>query len=187
MEFNSDIKKFTIYADVRIADGADDVYPLGYGFVQNNRSLGVFPSNDFYLPIFLTKIYDYCTYVDIKKDDTPYYIERQNINPFFIEVDFFSTIQRNGLRNGSQLTIDMISYIKSRNVSGETGVPLSNYPNTVSGNQAIRDWFTNIGYAQLPWDKGGTYETTLDDIEKVSYLLDTIRGKARALNIDINK
>ena len=72
-------------------------------------------------------------------------------------------------------------------MSGETGAPLSSYPNTISGNQAIRDWFENIGYWELPWDKGGSFETTLDDIEKVSYLLDTIRGKARILNIDIQK
>jgi len=162
-------------------------FPSGYGFVQKNKTVGPNPPNDFYLPIFLTKIYDYCTYVDIKVDDTPYYIERQNINPYYIEVDFFSTVQRNGLRTGAQLTTNMISYIKSRNMSGVTGVPLSSYPNTVSGNQAIRDWFENVGYFMLPWDKGGTYETTLDDIEKVSYLLDTIRGKARILNIDIQK
>jgi len=225
MEFNSDIKKFTIYVqtspfntldlgnptkgpsnapnsvnEVVLAPinkfnlseetPAEDVFiptSSSYAFVQNDKSLGLFPPNDFHLPIFLTKIYDYYKYVDVKKDDTPFYIERQNINPFFIEVDFFSAIFRNGLRQGNQLTIDMIEYIKSRNMSGETGAPLSSYPNTISGNQAIRDWFENIGYFMLPWDKGGSFETTLDDIEKVSYLLNTIRGKARLLNIDIQK
>jgi hypothetical protein len=162
-------------------------FPSGYGFVQKDKTIGPNPPNDFYLPIFLTKIYDYCTYVDIKADDTPFVIERQNINPFYIEVDFFTTVNRNGLRTGAQLTTNMIAYIKSRNMSGETGAPLSSYPNTISGNQAIRDWFENIGYWELPWDKGGSFETTLDDIEKVSYLLDTIRGKARILNIDIQK
>lgn len=185
MEFNSDIKKFKVY--VQTTPVENDAFPLGYGFVQDDKTVGINPPNDFYLPIFLTKIYDYCTYVDVKADNTPVYVERQEVNPYFIEVDFFSNVQRNGLRTGAQLTTSMISYIKSRNMSGETGIPLSSYPNTVAGNQVIRDWFENVGYWMLPWDKGGTFETTLDDIEKVSYLTDTIRGKARLLKIDINK
>jgi hypothetical protein len=157
-------------------------FPSGYGFVQKDKTVGPNPPSDFHLPIFLTKIYDYCTYVDIKEDDAPFFIERQNVNPFYIEVDFFTNIQRNGLRTGDQLTPDMLAYIKTRNVSGETGYPILLY-----ADNDIRTWFTNVGYFELPWDKGGSFETTLEDIEKISYLTDTIRGKARLLSIDIQK
>ena len=174
----------SIANDVALADTAYNfsIYPSGYGFVQNNKSIGPNPPNDFYLPIFLNKTYDYYAYVDTKVNAVDFNVPRQVVNPYFIEVDFFSTVQRNGLRLGSQLTPNMITYIKSRNMSGETGIPLSSY-----SNANLQTWFTNIGYWELPWDKGGSFQTTLDDIENVDYLMGTIRGKARFNNIDINK
>jgi len=47
-----------------------------------------------WLPILLTRTYDHYEYVNTKRDDFIETIVRQEINPYFIEIDFFTTINR---------------------------------------------------------------------------------------------
>jgi len=171
MNFDTDIEKFEIYAQTTPRTD----FPSGYGFVYSDRTVGSNPENDFILPVFLRKTYNYYEYVDVKKDDTIIPIPRQEINPYFIEFSFFDDIQRVGLQNGYQLTNSMVDFIKTRraDISGRT-------------DQDIRIWFENYGYYELPWNKGTSIETTLAEIENNGILLDTIIGKAKLFDITIN-
>lgn len=171
MEFNTDINKFEIFAQTTPNSG----FTSGVGFVYSNRSVGANPEKDFLIPVFLKKKYNYYEYTDVKKDDTIIPIQRQEINPYFIEFSFFDDIERVGLQNGYQLTNTMVEFIKTRrmDMSGKT-------------DQEVRQWFENYGYYDLPWNKGTSSETTLAEIENNGILLDTISGKAKIFNITIN-
>lgn len=171
MEFSKDLNKFEIYVQTTPVD----YFTTGYGFVYSDKSVNANPENDFILPIFLTKKYNYYEYVDVKKDDTIIPIQRQNVNPYFIEYSFFDDVSRVGLKEGYQLTNTMVDFIRTRraDISGST-------------DQQIREWFDKFGYYELPWNKGTSLETTLAQIEENGVLLDTIIGKAKLLNIDIN-
>lgn len=171
MDFSTDTDKYELYVQTALDSG----FTSGYGFVYSDRSVHSGPESDFILPVFLKKTYNYYEYVDVKKDDTILPIQRQEINPFFIEFSFFDDVQRVGLQNGYQLTNTMVEFVKSRraDVSGRT-------------DQEVRQWFNDFGYFELPWNKGSTNETTLAEIENNGILLDTITGKAKIFNITIN-
>ncbi len=67
------------------------------GFVQPNGILSGQNTSDFYIniPIYLSyKLYN--EYINIDKDKTTTIINRQNINPFFIELGFFNSIKATG-------------------------------------------------------------------------------------------
>jgi len=72
MNNNKNIVKKTLYLDHRVLD--------------DNRK-------DFLIPILLTRTYGINEYVDVKKDNYQYIIERQDINPYYIEFGFFDTIK----------------------------------------------------------------------------------------------
>ncbi len=171
MKFDTDIDKFELYVQTTpITDSSH-----GYGFVYRDRSVNSNPENDFIVPIFLKKTYNYYEYVDVKKDDTIIPIQRQEVNPYFIEYGFFDDIQRVGIQNGYQLTNTMVDFVRTRraDISGRT-------------DQEIRIWFDSFGYYELPWNKGTSSETTLAEIENNGILIDTISGKAKLFNITIN-
>ena len=172
MEFTTEAEKYELYVQTTPYSS----FTSGYGFVYSDRSVGVKPENDFTLPIFLKKTYNYYEYVDVKQDDTIVPIERQNINPFFIELSFFENVDSVGVISGSQLTTLMISFIRTRrpDVSAMT-------------DTNIRNWFDITGYYELPWNKGSNTETTISEIENIDPIPSTIRGKANIYNITINK
>ena len=130
---------------------------------------------DFVVPIFLKKRYDYYEYVDVKRDNTIVPINRQEVNPYFIEFSFFDSVERIGLQNGYQLTNSMVEFIRTRrsNLNGMT-------------DQQVREWFDKYGFYELPWNKGEANETTLAEIETQGILLNTITGRAQLFNITIN-
>lgn len=67
------------------------------GFVQPNGILSGQNTSDFYInvPIYLSyKTHD--EYINIDRDKTTTIINRQNINPFFIELGFFGSIKATG-------------------------------------------------------------------------------------------
>ncbi len=67
------------------------------GFIQPNGILSGQNTSDFYLniPVNLTyKTYD--EYINVDKDKTIMVFQRQEINPFFIELGFFSSIKATG-------------------------------------------------------------------------------------------
>lgn len=66
---------------------------------------------DYYLPVLLTRNCEVFEYVDIKKDEKKYVIDRQNINPYFVELGFFDGISRIKTNNGDDLSQKMVSYL----------------------------------------------------------------------------
>lgn len=64
------------------------------GIVQPNGSVGTHNSSDFYINMPITRKYKrFDDYVNIDKDPFKTKIERQNINPLFLELAFFETIK----------------------------------------------------------------------------------------------
>lgn len=174
MEYSLDnIHNFTIFAKTSPDSGST----LGYGFVHEvpNRAIFSYPDSDFYLPIFLTRTGNLLDYVDITHDQTIFTIERQEINPWFIEFGFFDTIKRNKVNQGSDLTLIMLNYIRTVR------------PDIASLNDTdLKTWFDITGRYQLPWNQGTPTETDLDVLEKISLLNQDIISKAYFFNIDIN-
>lgn len=151
---------------------------LGYGFVHEGqvRTIHSYPESDFYLPVFITRTESLVEYVEVTQDDTIFYMERQEFNPWFIEFSFFDTIKRNKINEGIDLTSDMLTMIKS--VRPE----ISSYIDS-----DIRNWFDNIGKNEIPWNKGQIGETNLDTLDQISLINENIVSKAFYYKIDINK
>lgn len=155
----------------------DSGMTLGYGFIHEgqNRTLSPLPQNDFFLPVFLTKTEKLLEYVDITKDDTVFVMQRQEVNPWFIEFEFFDTIKRNKVNEGANLTNIMLNYIRSvrPDVSALIDIDLKN-------------WFDTIGRYELPWNKNESNETNLNDLDRISLINQNIISKSFFLKIDIN-
>lgn len=65
------------------------------GIVQNNGSVNNQNESDFYINIPLTRTYKkFDDYVNVDKDPFRTIINRQQINPYFIELNFFETIKQ---------------------------------------------------------------------------------------------
>jgi len=173
MEENSK-NKITLF----VKTGFDSGSTLGYGFIHEGpiRTLEALPQNDFFIPLFLTSTNSYYDYVNITHDDTIFKMERQEFNPFFIEFGFFDGIKRNKVNNGEDLTAIMINYIRL------VRPDISNFTNI-----EVKKWFDEIGKYELPWNKGESNETNLDDLDKISLLMQNIISKANFLDININK
>lgn len=177
--FSDNIHKFKIFQKTYL----DPTMPLGYGFAHGNKNkfLSPNPEKDFYLPIFITRTSNLMEYVDVTRDDTIFTMQRQEINPWFIEFSFFDTIKRNKVNNGADLTAGaglttMINFIRSVR------------PEIATFSDAnVRAWFDNIGKFEFPWNKGGANQTDLDTLDKLAYLNTNIISKAFKYGIDINK
>lgn len=170
MEKIDNIPQYQIYVDV------EKVAPGCWDFIYDDGSRKRFPEFDFYLPLFLTKTYELHEYVQVNKDDRIQVIERQEFNPFFIEFGFFDSIERNKVNHGSELTSAMLDFIRLRR---EDVAALN--------DNDLRTWFDEIGINEFPWNKGTSNETTIDDIDEVSFVAGHIISKAKQFNIDINK
>jgi len=172
MKLSKDIQKHQMYVKTLSNTGTT----RGYVFVYPNGSLHMNPQNDFYLNIFLTKTTEIDEYVDIQKDDTIYVINRQNINPYFIELGFFNSVDRIKVNEGSQLTSTMIEYIKTIEPDVQN-----------LSDSHIRTWFNNIGINKFSKKKEGSSDTILDDLEKLEILWNSIISKSEYYPIKINK
>ncbi len=152
--------------------------PEGYGFVHEGsvRTLKSYPQSDFYLPIFITKTENLLDYVDVSHDNSIFVMERQEVNPFFIEFSFFDNIKRNKVNEGADLTNIMLNYIRS--VRPDVANLL---------DSELKNWFDNIGRYELPWNKGEANQTDLDNLDKISQVNQNIISKANFFNIAINK
>ena len=174
MEYSLDnIHNFTIFAQTSPDSGST----LGYGFIHEgaNRAIFPYPDTDFYLPVFITRTSNLLDYVDITHDQTIFTMERQEINPWFIEFGFFDTIKRNKVNKGSDLTIIMLNYIRTIR------------PDVASlNNTDLKAWFDATGRYQLPWNANTPTQTDLNTLEKISLLTQDIISKAFFYNIDVN-
>lgn len=173
MTFDSDVNKYEIYAHVVKVDNIAS----GYGFLHSNNQAYEHIENDVIIPIFLTRKNDYSEYVDIKLSDPITSVDRQQVDPYFIELGFFDGLQTGELRKGYQLSSAAITYIKERRVDVAS----------MSSSQ-IRTWYDTIGYLELPWNiNDSDLKTTVYDIENNNTTVATIVGKAKVYNININK
>lgn len=144
-------------------------------------------NNDIYINLFLFKSFEINDYVNIKKDESTYEIERQLINPFFIELDFFNDIKRIKINKNTDLTENMKSIL------------LSSYTETINNsiyNGNVENWFSDIGYNILinettskidPVTGKKTTENGIDKLEKSELHVDSITSKAYFFPISINK
>ena len=62
------------------------------GIIQPNKTYGTQNYSDFYITVPLYKTSKLIDYINIYKDTFKTQINRQLINPYFIELDFFKTI-----------------------------------------------------------------------------------------------
>lgn len=170
MDKIDNIPQYKIYVD------AEKVAPGCWEFILDDGSRSFFPKYDFQVPIFLTRTYDIYEYVQINKDEEIVPIERQEFNPFFIEFGFFDTIERNRVNRGEELTSAMLNFIRLRRQDI-----------SALDDNDLKKWFNDIGINEFPWNKGTALETTLDDIDEVSFVSEHIVSKAKFFNIDVNK
>ncbi len=165
------LPKTVIYVDVR----PTSAYTQGYAFVDG-QAISEIPFSDFWLSIPLFKSYTIMDYVDVQKDDRIQKIERQEINPFYLEYKFFDDIVKNKVNHGSELTDAMVNFILSKR-------------NDIQGftNDEVREWYDYIGKNELPWTGPDGGQVTVDDIETSQVILNSIVSKAKLLKIDIHK
>lgn len=170
MDKIDNIQQHKIYVE------AIEVAPDCWDFVQTDRSTNRFPEFDFHIPVYLKRTYELHEYVQVDKEDDIIPIERQEFNPHFIEFGFFDTIERNRVNNGGELTVAMLNFIRLRrpDIAG------------LNDNE-IKKWFDDIGKNEFPWNKGTALETTINDIDRVSFVASHIISKANYFNIDINR
>ena len=173
MEPIDNIKQYKLYVDAIPMSGTPGSWKFVYKDGTQNHGV---PEFDFYLPFFLKKTYEIYEYVDVDKEDKIGKIQRQEINPFFIEFGFFDDIQRNRVNRGVDLTSAMLNFIRLRR------------PDVASLNtNELRKWYDDIGINEFPWNEGTPQETTPDDIDEVNFVSGHIVSKAEFFNIDINK
>ena len=77
-----DKRNITLFIDKRVQ-----------GIIQPNRTFKDINSSDFFITVALTKnAKPTDEYVEVFKDETKVSIERQEINPFFLELGLFNTV-----------------------------------------------------------------------------------------------
>ena len=170
MDKIDNIPQYQIYVDV------EKVAPGCWEFTLDDGRKSFFPEFDFQVPIFLTRTYDIYEYVQVNRDEEIVPIKRQEFNPFFIEFEFFDTIKRNRVNHGAELTAAMLDFIRIRRQDVSS-----------LNDSELKKWFDDIGINEFPWNKGTVLETTIDDIDEVTFVEEHIVSKAKFFNIDVNK
>jgi|TARA_R110000851_G_scaffold85152_3_gene185290 hypothetical protein len=167
-----DSRKYQLYINTLPFSG----YTQGYGIVQSDKSLAEVPENDFFIQFPMLRTEKIIDYVDVVIDDTIKKIERQEVNPFYMEFGFFENITKIHIKNGDDLTLSVIDYIRSLMPN------VSNF-----SNQEIKRWFDSQGKNRLPWTLIDGSTITLDDLDLKQLNLSNATSKANDLNITINK
>ncbi len=170
MELIDNIQQYQLYVDV-IKSSSGDLL-----FYDENGFSSTIPKKDFWFPIFLTRSSVAYEYVQVFRNDEILPIERQEINPYFIELSFFDTIKKHKVLSSLDLSIAAINFIK------KSRIELTNL-----STQEILAWFDNIGVNELPWFKGTDSEVTADTLDELSVIESHTVSKANYYNIDINK
>lgn len=166
------IQQYKIYVDAVPVTGTTGVW----NFTYDNNTFQTIPEFDLHIPLFLKRTFEVYEYVDVAKESDILPIQRQEFNPYFIEFGFFDTIKRNRVNNGGELTLAMLNFIRIRRPD------VANF-----NNNDLKKWFDEIGKNEFPWNKGSSTETTINDIDKISFTASHIISKANNFGIDINK
>ena len=143
---------------------------------------------DIFVNLLLTKTSEIYEYVDVKKDEKTYSIDRQLINPYYINFGFFSSVSRIKLNSSLDLNLQMKNYLNTT------------YTNSVAlysaSTQPVEAWFDDIGYNILANDIIATVdevtglkseENGLERLEKVSKDVSSVVSKSFYFPISINK
>lgn len=159
------------------ANTMNDEVELFFGVLNSDKVVRAYNDKDFFLNIPLYKTFKIEEYIDVKQQENIETVERQQFNPYFIELGFFDSVIRNKVNHGNELTLEQVNYIKSVR------------PDVANSN--IRAWFETIGKAELPWFKGKQNEVTINDISEIQSNNpirnnETIIGKAIRYPIEIN-
>jgi len=171
MDKIDNIQQYKIYVDAMPSTATTGVWE----FLYDDDTTQTIPEFDFHIPVFLKRTYEVYEYVDIEKESDILPIQRQEFNPYFIEFGFFDTIERNRVNNGGELTLAMLNFIRVRR------------PDVANlNNNGLKKWFDDIGKNEFPWNKGSVTETTINDIDRVSFAASHIISKAKFFGIDIN-
>jgi len=143
---------------------------------------------DMYVNVLLTKTCEIFEYVDTKKDDRIYAIDRQLINPYYINFDFFNTVRRIKVNTSDDLTLQMKAHLQTAYTESIMLYSASTDPTTT--------WFNEIGYNILVNDIIITVddvtglkreENGLERLEKIKKTFYSVVSKAFYFPIDINK
>jgi hypothetical protein len=166
------IHKFKIFARTTPTGENGEYQFVHEGEVRKTSSM---PQFDFYIPVLLTKTETLYEYVEVFRDTSIYDIERQEINPWYVEFGFFDSIKYNKPTVGSGLTQSVVDLIK------ELKPELANYT-----TNEVMIWFDRLGYNEFPWNKGEQNEVTRDYLSKFKLNNEEIVSKAFYRNININ-
>ena len=188
------VRKYTIYADfITLADKSakeGDLISYDTKIRKSDGTLGNVPESDYYIRFPLKKSMRNIDYSNVDIQENVESIERQNFNPYFIEIGFFQGIKRNKVSLGEQLTSAHINFIRDRrpdiNTKFSSGNTFSVGGLDVSADERIRIWFDELGRNEFPWNKGGDRETVLNDLDLVLINNENIVSKASLYPIDIN-
>lgn len=148
--------------------------------LSSNNIAGATVYDDYYIPILLTRNSEIIDYVDVQKDESIFKIDRQNINPYYIELNFFSTISRNKTSQGSELTPIMINWMQNyfRNTITQSKINTDNKAKT---------WFDYVGLNFFALQKDEDGVTNLDKMEQNQIIWTNLSSKANFKSIDINR
>jgi hypothetical protein len=105
-------KKIYLKKPLRFAEIINNVSRNSLFESTNLNFVNPVRENDYYIDVLLTKTSEVFEYVDIKKDERIFKIERQLVNPYFINYDFFSSVKRISVNNGSDLDDEMVKYLR---------------------------------------------------------------------------
>ncbi len=153
MDLNKNYIKKKIYLEEKLPTAYPSTGIFG-GVVGTPKSI-----KDFYINIFLTKTCEIFEYVDTQRDDKIFVVDRQRINPFYINFGFFNTVQRIKVNNSSDLTLMMKHFLNINYTDS-----ISNFPY----NGDVSYWFDDIGYNQL--------------LNDVTIMIDSVTGEKREEN-----
>lgn len=173
MTYQDDIVKTQIFIDIR----SSSAFTQGYGVVQSStKTLGVRPEFDFYINVNLNQTFEIHEYVDTQIDRNIKQIPRQEINPYFLEYEFFDDITKNKVNNGEDLNSIQLNFIRS-----------VRFDVSFFSDNELKNWFDARGKNELPWVNALGDETSIYDIEKAQINLVNIISKAEVLKIAINR
>ena len=135
-------------------------FSSGYGFVLNNGNVSQTPQSDFYVPVLLNRTGKYYEYVDVQYDNQVFFVERQEFNPYFIELGFFDTIKEIYISGASDLNTQMFNAITAQ-TSSYIGLQYD-----------FNTWFNDVGMNILPSSSADTGNASSVTLESLSLLND---------------
>jgi len=148
----------------------------GYGIIHSDRNLYEIPEKDFFVQFPMMRTEKVLDYVDVVIDENIQKIERQEVNPFFMELGFFDNVNQIHINKGSDLTSGVIDYIRSLRPD------VSNF-----SNLEVKAWFDSQGKNSLPWTLVDGSTIKIDDLDLSQLNLANATSKADDLDITINK